>query len=279
MDIEMLWECFTAFLELGRIRGYEKDAQFLDRVRETRDNLRPLRIGAAGQLQEWSGDWDMTAPELHHRHVSHLFGLHPGTMISTDTQPELAEAARTTLAYRGDEGTGWSLGWKINFRARLLDGDHAYEHIKRILRFAGGTEGTFNMVNGGGTYANLFDAHPPFQIDGNFGACAGIGELLLQSHRRLEDGTFVLSLLPALPKAFADGSVTGLGARGAYTVDMTWKDCKLCEAVIHAKKSHPCALAGTFTVTDAEGKAVPVSYKDGLTVFDAAAGGAYTVCA
>ncbi len=273
MDLEIIHETFTELIALGTLLG--GDEEFLARVREADMKLRPLRVGAAGQLQEWSGDWDLLAPERNHRHVSHLFGLHPGTMITPEETPELIEAAKTTLAQRGDDGTGWSLAWKINFRARLGDGDRAFRHIRRILRYAGGSEGTFNMVSGGGTYANLFDAHPPFQIDGNFGATAGISEMLLQSHRVYGD-TYVLYLLPALPRAFANGTVSGLCARGAFAVSMCWKNGALDRAEITSRVGKPCAVRGVYTVL-CDGVCVSAEYKDGLTLFATAADARYTL--
>ena len=276
MDLQIIRETFNELLLLGAVRG--GDEAFLARVREAMNRLRPLRIGAAGQLQEWSGDWDLLAPERNHRHVSHLFGLHPGTMITPEETPDLIAAAKKTLELRGDDGTGWSLAWKINFRARLGDGDHAYRHIERILRYAGGSEGQFNYATGGGTYANLFDAHPPFQIDGNFGATAGITELLLQSHRVYDENTFVLYLLPALPTAFADGSVQGLCARGAFTVDMTWSGGKLTYAVIRSDAGSRCAVRGTYSVLCGD-TPVACTYEDGLTLFDTDTGAYYTLLA
>lgn len=274
MDLQIIYETFRELLWLGEVRG--GDEAFLSRVKDAMLRLRPLRIGAAGQLQEWSGDWDLLAPERNHRHVSHLFGLHPGTMITPEETPELIEAAKKTLELRGDDGTGWSLAWKINFRARLGDGDHAYRHIERILRYAGGSEGKFNYATGGGTYANLFDAHPPFQIDGNFGAAAGITELLLQSHRVYDAETFVLYLLPALPAAFADGSVKGLCARGAFEVDMTWHAGKLCDASVLSRAGRRCAVRGNYAVLCAD---MPITsdQTDGLTVFDTVPGARYTL--
>ena len=275
MDLQIIHETFRELVELGHILG--GDEEFLARVEAADKKLRPLRIGAAGQLQEWSGDWDLLASERNHRHVSHLFGLHPGTMITPEDTPDLIEAAKKTLELRGDDGTGWSLAWKINFRARLGDGNHAYRHIRRILRYAGGSEGKFNYATGGGTYANLFDAHPPFQIDGNFGATAGICELLLQSHRVYENNTYVLYLLPALPDAFADGCVNGLCARGAFEVSMTWKNGTLSWAEITSRAGRPCVVRGNYTVL-AGGEPIAVTYKDGLTLFDTAVGETYMLC-
>ncbi len=271
MDLEIIHETFVELLELGKICG--EDESFLAEVEAADKRLRPLRIGAAGQLREWSGDWDLLAPEPTHRHVSHLFGLHPGTMITPEDTPDLIEAARKSLDLRGDDGTGWSLAWKINFRARLGDGDHAYKHIRRLLRF---TESSVQKGGGkgGGTYTNLFDSHPPFQIDGNFGATAGICELLLQSFRRYGD-TYVLYLLPALPTAFASGSVTGLCARGAHEVDMKWADSRLLSAKITSKAGKRCAVRGRYDVKDENGTSSDVKYIDGLTLFETVTGMSY----
>lgn len=220
-DMVLIWDLFTNLIEASEI--LDMDGEFRETLIEKREKLYPLTVSPRGTLQEWYKDFEEADP--HHRHVSHLIALHPGRQISPLTTPELATAARKTLEARGDEGTGWSLAWKINFWARLHDGDHAHKLIKRLLRPTGIKDTIYE--GGGGVYTNLLDAHPPFQIDGNFGATSGICEMLVQSHLKADDGSTLVHFLPALPKAWSTGKVTGLKVRGGATVDIAWQDGKL----------------------------------------------------
>lgn len=229
MDLGLAWDLLTNCIEASTV--LDTDKAFRQQCMDVRANLQPFRIGSKGQLLEWDKEFEETDPN--HRHVSHLFALHPGRQIIPEQQPELAAACQRTLEIRGDGGTGWAMAWKINFWARLRDGNHAFGMLKNGLRYVDATQVS---VRGGGTYTNLFDAHPPFQIDGNFGGTAGITEMLLQSHAGY------IHLLPALPDNWQSGSIKGVRARGGFTIDMEWKESRITRLSVTSHSGGTCRI-------------------------------------
>lgn len=248
-DMAIIRELLTNTLNAAAILGQDKE--YRKRLTETIDRLRPYHIGKRGNIMEWYHDWD--DQDQHHRHQSHLIGVYPGHQITADGNPELAKAAARTLDLKGDETTGWSTGWRINLWARLGNGEKAYNIFRKLLTYVSPDEyDGSDKRRSGGTYPNLFDAHPPFQIDGNFGGTAGICEMLVHS-----DGKRIV-LLPALPEAWRNGSVSGLRARGGYEISMTWDNGK----VIHAEIK---STAGGKTDVMYNGKTTTIKLKAGKT--------------
>ncbi|MCZ1266561.1 glycoside hydrolase family 95 protein [Paenibacillus tundrae] len=267
MDISLIWELFTNCIEASEILGADPD--FRKELVSIRERLLPLQVGKYGQLQEWAKDYE--DEDIYHRHTSHLVGVYPGRQLSDEETPELFVAARTSLERRGDESTGWSLGWRVALWSRFREGNRSLHLLSNMLRLV--RDGASEQYNHGGVYPNLLGAHPPFQIDGNFAASAGIAEMLLQSHRPY------MELLPALPDAWQQGNVSGLRARGGFEVSIRWDNGQLVEAHITSHLGRECVLRGEGpVVVTLDGSVVETENTDSNIIsFPTSAGRTYRV--
>lgn len=265
MDMSLIWDLFTNLIEASSILGV--DVSFREQLSDTRSRLFPLQIASNGRLQEWSKDFE--DEDQFHRHVSHLFGVYPGRQLTWEETPELMAAAERSLDIRGDGGTGWSLGWKIGLWARFGNGNRAFGLLSNLLTLVDGEKENYH--HGGGVYTNLFDAHPPFQIDGNFAATSGIAELLLQSHQDF------IHLLPALPEAWPQGYVKGLRARGHFEVSLQWEEGAVQNADIISNSGGTCRVMSSVPLeVEADGVKLTINPdENGILSFDTVPGGKY----